>query len=56
MKFEVVLTLIVTTHDQESAQEIAIDACEHLNDTYNDDGSLSPYMGWTVKPLPEGPK
>lgn len=53
MKFIVTLTLDIEAEDQETANEIAIGACEHLNDTYNDDGSLDPLMAWEAVPLKE---
>jgi hypothetical protein len=49
--FQVQLTLTITAPDSAHAFSIGLGACEHLVDTYNDDGSIDQFVG--VKVLPE---
>jgi hypothetical protein len=44
MKFEVKLTLTIEAESQSAAYDIGVEAAEHLNDTFNDNGSLAPFM------------
>jgi hypothetical protein len=48
--FEVTITMIVVAEDGDAAQAIGVGAAEHLNDTFNDNGSIDPLM--MVETLP----
>ena len=52
MKYEVTIRVVVEADSPEDAYEIGINAAEHLSDTFNDDESLSPFMGVDVNPNP----
>lgn len=49
MKFEVTLELIIEAASVEDATDIGVGAAEHLVDTFNDDGSISPVVGVNTK-------
>lgn len=48
--YEIQLTLTVKgITSKNDAQDYAISVCEHLNDTFNDDGNLLPLMDYNVQ-------
>lgn len=55
MNFEVTLKVRVTADSSSDAADWAINASEHLNDTFNDDGAMDPLVGFEVKPVEEQP-
>ena len=51
MKFEVTLKLTVEANNLSDALDLGIVAAEHLNDTFNDNGSINPLMQVDAKEL-----
>lgn len=52
MKYEVTIRVVVEADSPEDAYELGVSAAEHLSDTFNDDESLTPFMGVDVNPNP----
>lgn len=50
MIFDVTLKIRVEVEDAGEAADWAINAAEHLNDTFNDDESMDPLVAWETKP------
>ena len=46
-KFDISIGLTIDAETQDDARGIAIGACEHLQDTFNDDGSIDPLCSIT---------
>ena len=49
-QFALTLALTVEADTLSAAYEVGVGAAEHLADTFNDDGSLSPVVGVNVRP------